>query len=133
MEDGIKVKELLNKEENKKIAIIGAGFIGLEAVEAAKKLGKEVRVFQSGERVLAQVFDKEITDVLEEEIKKHNVDLRLEELVSELVGETKVEKIITNKGEYEADVVIIATGVRPNTAFLKDTWYRNATKWSYNS
>ena len=119
MEDGIKVKELLNKEENQKVAIIGAGFIGLEAVEAAKQLGKEVRVFQS--RVLAQVFDKEITDVLEEEIKKHDVDLRLEELVSELVGETKVEKIITNKGEYEADVVIIATGVRPNTSFLKDT------------
>ena len=116
MEDGIKVKELLNKE-----AIIGAGFIGLEAVEAAKQLGKEVRVFQSESRVLAQVFDKEITDVLEEEIKKHDVDLRLEELVSELVGETKVEKIITNKGEYEADVVIIATGVRPNTSFLKDT------------
>ena len=64
---------------------------------------------------------QEITDVLEEEIKKHDVDLRLEELVSELVGETKVEKIITNKGEYEADVVIIATGVRPNTSFLKDT------------
>ena len=35
MEDGIKVKELLNKEENQKVAIIGAGFIGLEAVEAA--------------------------------------------------------------------------------------------------
>lgn len=121
MEDGIKVKELLNKEENQKVAIIGAGFIGLEAVEAAKQLGKEVRVFQSESRVLAQVFDKEITDVLEEEIKKHDVDLRLEELVSELVGETKVEKIITNKGEYEADVVIIATGVRPNTSFLKDT------------
>ena len=95
MEDGIKVKELLNKEENQKVAIIGAGFIGLEAVEAAKQLGKEVRVFQSESRVLAQVF--------------------------ELVGETKVEKIITNKGEYEADVVIIATGVRPNTSFLKDT------------
>ena len=121
MEDGIKVKELLNKEENQKVAIIGAGFIGLEAVEAAKQLSKEVRVFQSESRVLAQVFDKEITDVLEEEIKKHDVDLRLEELVSELVGETKVEKIITNKGEYEADVVIIATGVRPNTSFLKDT------------
>ena len=92
MEDGIKVKELLNKEENKKIAIIGAGFIGLEAVEAAKRLGKEVMVFQLEDRILPQVFDKEITDVLEEEIKKHNVDLRLEEVVSELVGETKVEK-----------------------------------------
>ncbi len=121
MEDGIKVKELLNKEENKNIVIIGAGFIGLEAVEAAEKLGKNVTIFQATDRILEQVFDKEITDVLEEEIRKHDVDLRLEELVSELVGGTKVEKVITNKGEVDADVVIIATGVRPNTSFLKDS------------
>ena len=121
LDDGVKVKELMNKDEIKKVAIIGAGFIGLEAVEAAKKLGKEVVVFQLEDRILPQVFDKEITDILESEIRKHEVDLRLEEIVSELVGETKVEKVVTNKGEYEVDLVIIATGVRPNTAFLKDT------------
>ncbi|WP_270504328.1 CoA-disulfide reductase [Paraclostridium sordellii] len=121
LDDGVKVKELMNKDEIKKVAIIGAGFIGLEAVEAAKKLGKEVVVFQLEDRILPQVFDKEITDILESEIRKHEVDLCLEEIVSELVGETKVEKVVTNKGEYEADLVIIATGVRPNTAFLKDT------------
>ena len=121
MEDGIKVKELLSKKEINKVVIIGAGFIGLEAVEAAKKLGKEVTVIQSTDRVLNQVFDKEITDVLEDEMKAHGVNLRLEELAAEFVGKTKVEKVITNKGEIEADLVIIATGVRPNTSFLKDT------------
>lgn len=121
LDDGIKVKELMNRDEIKKVAIIGAGFIGLEAVEAAKKLGKEVTVFQLEDRILPQVFDKELTDILEEEIKNHNVDLRLQEIVSELVGEDKVKKVITNKGEYDADLVIIATGVRPNTAFLKDS------------
>lgn len=121
LDDGIKVKELMNRDEIKKVAIIGAGFIGLEAVEAAKKLGKEVVVFQLEDRILPQVFDKELTDILEEEIKNHNVDLRLKEIVSELVGEEKVKKVITNKGEYDADLVIIATGVRPNTAFLKDS------------
>ncbi|WP_195945521.1 CoA-disulfide reductase [Paraclostridium bifermentans] len=121
LDDGIKVKELMNRDEIKKVTIIGAGFIGLEAVEAAKKLGKEVVVFQLEDRILPQVFDKEITDILEEEIKNHNVDLRLQEIVSELVGEGKVKKVITNKGEYDADLVIIATGVRPNTAFLKDS------------
>ncbi|WP_170074913.1 CoA-disulfide reductase [Paraclostridium dentum] len=121
LDDGIKVKELMNRDEIKKVAIIGAGFIGLEAVEAAKKLGKEVTVFQLEDRILPQVFDKELTDILEEEIKTHNVDLRLQEIVSELVGEEKVKKVITNKGEYDADLVIIATGVRPNTAFLKDS------------
>ena len=121
MSDGIKVKELMNKEEIKNVAIIGAGFIGLEAVEAAKKLGKNVVVFQLEDRILPQVFDKEVTDILEEEIRKHDEDLRLEEIVGELVGETKVEKVITNKGEYDADLVIVATGVRPNTSFLKNT------------
>ena len=122
MEDGIKIKELLSKEENKKIVIIGAGFIGLEAVEAASKLGKDVTVFQLGDRILPQVFDREITDVLEEEIRNHNIDLRLEEAVSEIVGKTKVEKVITTKGnEIQADVVILATGVRPNTEILKNT------------
>ena len=58
MEDGIKVKELLNEEENQKVAIIGAGFIGLEAVEAAKQLGKEIRVFQSESRVLQKFLTK---------------------------------------------------------------------------
>ncbi|MGL6107602.1 CoA-disulfide reductase [Romboutsia sp.] len=121
MEDGIKVKELINRDENKKVVVIGAGFIGLEVVEAAKQLNKEVTIFQLEGRILNQVFDKEITSVLEEEIRKHEVDLRLEEVVLELVGETKVKKVVTNKGEVEADMVIIATGVRPNTTFLKDT------------
>ena len=121
MEDGIRVKEILNKEEIKNVVIIGAGFIGLEAVEAVKKLGKNVAVIQSANRVLNAVFDKEITDVLEEEIKSHNVDLRLDELASEFIGKDKVEKVITNKGEIDADLVIIATGVRPNTGFLKNT------------
>ena len=121
MEDGIKVKELLNKEENKNIVIIGAGFIGLEVVEAAKKLNKNVTILQSGDRILNQVFDKEITDVLQDEIKNHNVDLRLNELAIEFIGENKIEKVITNKGEIEANVVIIATGVRPNTDFIKNT------------
>lgn len=121
MDDGIKVKELLSKKENKNVVIIGAGFIGLEAVEASKKLGKNVVVLQATERILEQVFDKEITDILEDEIRKHDIDLRLEELALELVGDTKVEKVITNKGEFDADVVIIATGVRPATSFIKDT------------
>ena len=118
MEDGIKVKEIINKDEVKNVIIVGAGFIGLEAVEAAKKLGKNVTIIQSSDRILNSVFDKEITDVLEEEIKSHNVNLCLEELALEFVGEDKVKKVITNKREIDADLVIIATGVKPNTEFL---------------
>lgn len=122
LDNGFHLKELLNKDENKNIVIIGAGFIGIEAIEACKKLNKNVTVFQLEDRILNAVFDKELTDVLEEEIKSHNVDLRLSEAVSELVGKDKVEAVVTNKGEtIPADVVVIATGVKPNTEFLKDS------------
>ncbi|MCR4943675.1 MAG: CoA-disulfide reductase [Clostridium sp.] len=122
LDNGFHLKDLLNKEENKNVVIIGAGFIGVEAIEACKKQNKNVTIFQLEDRILNAVFDKEITDVLEEEIKSHNVDLRVNEAVSELVGDKKVEAVITSKGEkIPADVVIIATGVKPNTEFLKDS------------
>ena len=121
LQDGHKLKDLMKDEQNKKVAIIGAGFIGLEAVEAAKKYGKEVSVFQLGDRILQDVFDKEITDLLEEELRKHDVNFYVQETVTELIGDSKVEKVVTNNREVEADVVIIATGVRPNTEFLKDS------------
>ena len=118
MDDGNKLRELMSKEENKKIAIIGAGFIGLEAAEAAKHRGKEVTVIQLQDRALQEVFDKDITDLLEEELRENGVNLLLSETVTELIGDGKVSKVKTNKREIEADIVILATGVKPNTDFL---------------
>ena len=122
--DGIVLKEEMLKEENQNIVIVGAGYIGLEVAEAAKHLGKKsVRIIQLGDRVLLESFDKEITDVMEEEIRSHeDVELHLEEIVQEIVEENgKVIAVKTNKGEYLADIVVISTVVRPNTAFLKET------------
>ncbi|WP_300393391.1 CoA-disulfide reductase [Fusobacterium sp.] len=122
--DGIILKEEMMKDENQEIIVVGAGYIGIEVVEAAKNLGKRnVRLIQLGDRVLMESFDKEITDVMEEEIRSHEgVNLHLEESVLEIIEENgKVKGVKTNKGEYNADLVVVATGVRPNTAFLKDT------------
>jgi CoA-disulfide reductase len=121
-QDGTDLKEAVAKDENKNIVIIGAGYIGIEAMEAMVHLGKNVRVIQLDDRLLPESFDKEITDIMEEEIRSHkNIDLNLDEIVKELDGENKVERVITNKGCYKSDIVIIATGVRPNTQFIKET------------
>jgi len=121
LEDGENLKNLIRDDKNKKVAIIGAGFIGLEAVEAAKHYGKEVSIFQLDDRILKDVFDKEITDLLEEELKNQGVNLYLKESVTELIGEEYVTKVRTPNREIEADIVIIATGVRPNTGFIKES------------
>ncbi|MGB6128410.1 MAG: CoA-disulfide reductase [Psychrilyobacter sp.] len=121
IDDGIDLKKAIMKEENKEVLVIGAGYIGIEVIEAAKQLGKNVRVIQRGKRVMGASFDREITDLMEEEIRSHGVDLHLEEVVKKIEGNGVVERVITDKGEYNADIVVIATGVRPATDFLEGT------------
>lgn len=121
MNDGLKLRELMNKEENNNIVILGAGFIGIETIEAAKKSNKNIHLVGRSSRVLNKVFDKEITDLLEEELKKNNIHLHLGETVKEYVGNNKITKVITNNSEIDTDLVVIAIGVKPNTSFLKNT------------
>lgn len=120
MDDGNKLRALMENENLKRVTVIGAGFIGVEAVEAAKKRGKEVTVVQLQDRILAEVFDEEITNLLEEEIRKHDVNLLLDETVMEITTAGKATNIKTNKREFETDIVIVATGFRPNTTFVKN-------------
>ena len=123
MKDGHILRAKMQDESIQKVGIIGAGFIGLEVAEAAKKLGKEVTVFQSGDRVLKGSFDKEITDILETEIKAAGVDLHLNTMVTGFNGTDKVEQIVTANGAFDVDLVVLAIGVRPNTGFLKNVGF----------
>lgn len=121
LEDGQRVREKMLDSSIKTVGIIGAGFIGLEVVEAAKKLGKEVHVFQLEDRILKEIFDEEITKVLEEELLDKGVHLHLNAKVTSLGGKEYVQEISTNEERVQVDLVILATGVKPNTEFLKDT------------
>ena len=121
MEDGHDLKQAMQNSDLNRVAIVGAGFIGLEVVEAAKQYGKEVHVFQLNDRVLVDTFDKEITDILEEELRAHNVHLHLAQTVTALEGQEYVTKIQTKDESYDVDIVVLTAGVRPNTEFLVDT------------
>ncbi|UPA18182.1 CoA-disulfide reductase [Borrelia puertoricensis] len=119
MQDGKEIREIFKKKDIKDIVIIGAGYIGIEMVEAAKALEKNVRIIQLDKRILTESFDKEITNIMEEELIKNNILLHTDEFAKSLIGKEKVEGIITNKSEYKADLVILATGSKPATEFLE--------------
>ncbi|GEK89160.1 NADPH-dependent 2,4-dienoyl-CoA reductase, sulfur reductase [Alkalibacterium putridalgicola] len=105
--------------ESKKAVVVGAGYIGIEVVEAFAKAGIEVTVIDALDRILKTYLDKEFTDILEDEMRDQGITVRTDEMVKEIVEEDgKVKKVITNKGEYEADTVILSAGVRPNTKWL---------------
>ncbi len=119
MQDGMRLKEIAMSDEVKDVTIIGAGFIGVEVVEAMKQLGKHVRVIQRGDRVFNRIFDERITELMHQELLDHGVELVLNEGVVGFEGEDKVERVRTDKASYATDLVVIATGFKPNTAFLE--------------
>ena len=121
LQDGIRLKELLKQDQVKRVGIVGAGFIGLEAADVIHQLGKDVVIFQNQNRILNNIFDVEITDLLEQELKHAGVDLRLDAEVIEFAGVDAVQEIVTTQERIPVDLVLVATGVRPNTQYLSQT------------
>ncbi|NKQ22005.1 FAD-dependent oxidoreductase [Brevibacillus laterosporus] len=104
----------------KNVVVIGAGYIGIELVEAFEMNGKQVTLIDSVDRILNRYLDEEFTQVTEKELQDHGVTLALGQTVTRFEGvDGKVAKVITTKGEYQADLVILCIGFSPNTSLLK--------------
>ncbi|WP_139994996.1 FAD-dependent oxidoreductase [Paenibacillus paridis] len=103
-----------------RIAVIGAGYIGIELVEAFEQLGKEVTLIDNMERILFKYLDKEFTDVTEQALLKKGITIATGQTVTSFKGtEGRVTTVVTTAGEYEADLVVLCIGFRPNTELLK--------------
>lgn len=120
MEDGLVLKEAANRPDINKIVVVGGGYIGIEAVDAFLHLGKTVTCVEFADRILMP-FDREISKLAEEELLSKGVQLKTGERVVSIKGGDSVSSVVTDKGEYEADLVIMSIGVRPATGFLKET------------
>lgn len=106
-------------KDAKNVVIIGAGYIGVELAEAFEVLGKKVTLVDAEDRIMAKYLDKEFTDIAEKEFKEHGVNLVLGEKVKCFEGENgKVKKVVTDKGTYEGDLVVLCIGFRPNTTLV---------------
>lgn len=113
---------IARKDEAKRIAVIGGGYIGIELVEAFVDSGKEVVLIDGLDRILNKYLDPEFTDVLEDDLRSRGVTIALNETCKEFVADEngKVSKIITTNQEFEADMVIMCVGFRPSNELIKD-------------
>lgn len=98
------------------VAVIGAGFIGLEVAEALTQHPVFVTVVEQKETILPGLLDPDMARVLQNRLEEKGLEFRLGERVTRLEGNDKgrVARVITESGAVEADLVIIAAGVRPN-------------------
>lgn len=103
----------------KKIVIVGGGYIGLEAAAVLTKLGCEVTLLESADRVLARVAGKDLSGFFEAEHRAHGVELRTGACVVGLEGDQAVERVLLADGDIiEADLVVVGIGILPNVAPL---------------
>lgn len=121
LEDGINIKEKVLQSKN--AVIIGGGYIGIELLEAFVKQGLKVKMIEFAPRIMS-IFDDDISDIIKRHILERdsaNVEIINSDSVVEILGENEVSGVKTKNGlEFEADLVIVATGVKPNVEIAVD-------------
>ncbi len=97
----------------KKAVVVGAGAIGLELAHAFGERGFETSLVEMMPQVLPNVLDRDMAEMVENEITK-KINLYLSSTLEEIKGENKVESVKINGKNINADVVVLATGMKPN-------------------
>jgi 3-phenylpropionate/trans-cinnamate dioxygenase ferredoxin reductase component len=98
-----------------RVAVIGGGYIGLEAAAVLRKLGKEIVLLEALPRVLARVAGEELSAFYEAEHRAHGVDLRTGVGVTALTGDGHVSGVMLADGiTINADMVIVGIGIIPS-------------------
>lgn len=118
MEDAERIDALAASA--KRAVIVGGGLIGLEMAEALIRRGLEVTLLEARDQVLPAALDAGMAALVHRELRKNGVELRLGEPLRSLEGEGgRVRRVLTDKGSCEADLVLVAIGVRPETALAE--------------
>ncbi len=105
--------------EVERIAVVGGGYIGLEAAAVLRKLGKDVVLLEMLPRVLARVAGPELSEFFEAEHRAHGVDLRTGVGVVALEGKDRVEGIrLTDESLVAVQMAIVGIGIIPAVAPL---------------
>jgi NADPH-dependent 2,4-dienoyl-CoA reductase/sulfur reductase-like enzyme len=103
----------------KRVAIVGAGYVGLEMAEAFGRRDLEVTVIEKQPGVMGG-GDLELTELVQRELGAHGVELRLSTTVEGFEGESgHVRALAADAGSIDVDLALISLGVRPRTALAQ--------------
>ena len=113
LDDANALKQRLKK--NKKMVIVGAGYIGLEVASVAASLGVEVTVIEMANRVMNRTVDPMISSYYQKLHESHGVKIHLDNGLKAFEGDDSVNAVLCSDGLIlEADLVVIGAGVLPN-------------------
>lgn len=121
LEDAIHIKTWLRERKAKRVVIIGGGFIGLEMSEALHAAGISTTIIHK-DPLPANRWDRELSSVMSEELQSHGVEF-IGNAQAKAIEKSSSDslKVITDAGEWQGDMVLLAVGVRPNATLANAT------------
>lgn len=117
--DTIKIREYVEEEFPASAVVVGGGYIGVEMAENLKNAGVAVTIVELADHVIAPL-DYDMACDVHRYLKEKGVGLILKNGVQAIKEEGGKLKLTLSDGEIETDMVIMAVGVRPDTALAKD-------------
>jgi CoA-disulfide reductase len=122
------IKNYVDRQDVQSAVVIGGGFIGVEMAENLKERGLNVTLVEAVPHILTP-FDADMAVVVEKELEDNGIDLLLNDGVKSFQDDGNSIEILLNSGTLvTADMVILAIGVTPDTAFLKDSGIKLGAK-----
>lgn len=120
-DDAQKIKEYLADMEGGEAVIVGAGLIGLETADALMKLHMFCSVVELQNQVLPVMLDEDMARVLAKKLTDQGIEFYLGTKVLKLEGDEdgNVTTVVTDQGEIDAELVVVAVGVRPNVELAR--------------
>lgn len=120
VEDTFRIKEYINQKQPKSVVLAGGGFIGLELAENLRELGMDVTIVQRPKQLM-NPFDADMAAFIHNEMRSHGVRLALGHTVEGFEEkEGKVQVLLKDETPLQADMVILAIGVTPDTWLAKN-------------
>ena len=118
--DSVKIKEYIQKNNPKNIVIIGGGYIGVEVAENIKHYGSiNVTIVEKAPHVIASI-DKDIASFVQNRLRENNINLILSNGVRQIKEENNIFNILLDDGKIKADYIILSIGVIPETSIAKE-------------
>lgn len=118
-DDAVGIRDYIKQRSCRRAVVCGAGFIGLEMAENLKAQGLDVTVVEAADSILPSALDVDMADYVKKQIQQAGIRVLTGTKLREVHGVYAAERVVTSSGELPAELVILALGIRPATAFLE--------------
>ncbi len=107
--------------QKKRVVVVGGGLLGLEAAYGLAKAGAPVTLIHLMDRLMERQLDAPAAELLKSLVERKGIKILLNANTARIHGESRVEGVELADGRLiDADAVIFAAGIRPNTALAKE-------------